>query len=72
MYSIEELRRLCDPKNIVVTQHSRKRFEERGIKLPIYAVRSITEKLLNSIQMIILFQAAWFLERVEPAYCTQW
>ena len=33
MYSIEELRRLCEPKNMVVTQHSRKRFEERGIKI---------------------------------------
>ena len=33
MYSIEEFRRLDNPEQLVITQHSRKRFAERGIKL---------------------------------------
>ena len=32
-YSIEQFRALNNPETMVVTQHSRKRFAERGIKL---------------------------------------
>lgn len=33
MYAIEEFRRLNKPGSFVVTQHSRKRFAERGISV---------------------------------------
>ena len=33
MYSMEELRNLCDPTHMIITQHSRKRFQERGIRI---------------------------------------
>lgn len=32
MYSIEEFRNLNNPEKIIITQHSRKRFMERGIQ----------------------------------------
>ncbi len=33
MYSIEQFRRLNKPESMVLTQHSRKRFAERGIRV---------------------------------------
>ncbi len=33
MYAIEQFRRLNNPGSLVVTQHSRKRFAERGISI---------------------------------------
>ena len=33
MYSIEHFRRLNRPESMVLTQHSRKRFAERGISM---------------------------------------
>ena len=33
MYAIEQFRRLNNPGSLVVTQHSRKRFAERGISV---------------------------------------
>ena len=33
MYSIEQFQRLNKPESMVLTQHSRKRFAERGISI---------------------------------------
>ena len=42
MYSIEQFRRLNRPEWMVVTQHSRKRFAERGISVDdvVFAIRT--------------------------------
>lgn len=33
MYTIEDFRAINKPENLVITQHSRKRFMERGISI---------------------------------------
>ena len=33
MYSIDQFRKIAAPENMVITQHSRKRFTERNIKI---------------------------------------